>query len=129
MKDLGHLELYDYLTIPWRRRWYFLAALILVLAGAFAVRIHHTRASTTSLSGASGVKVVCDRWPDASSMSQFASDAIRLMDAKTNEEKALAVWRFVRMMSSRTDGNSPREPALNVLIRRKQPDTIDASEP
>ena len=36
MKDLSHWELYDYLVIPWRRRWYFLAGMIIVLAGSFA---------------------------------------------------------------------------------------------
>lgn len=34
MKDLGLWGLYDYLILPWKRRWYFLAATILVLAGA-----------------------------------------------------------------------------------------------
>lgn len=67
---------------------------------------------TLTTTGTSDVKVVCDRWPDASDMGRFASDAIRLMQASTEEQKALAVWRFVRMFSSRTDGNSPREPAL-----------------
>jgi polysaccharide biosynthesis transport protein len=33
MKDLTRWELYDYLTVPWKRRWYFLAVTILVLAG------------------------------------------------------------------------------------------------
>jgi polysaccharide biosynthesis transport protein len=31
MKDISRLEVNDYLTIPWRRRWYFLAAMILVM--------------------------------------------------------------------------------------------------
>jgi polysaccharide biosynthesis transport protein len=34
MKDLTLWELYDYLILPWKRKWYFLAAMILVLAGA-----------------------------------------------------------------------------------------------
>ena len=34
MKDLTLWELYDYLILPWKRRWYFLATLILVLVGA-----------------------------------------------------------------------------------------------
>ncbi len=34
MKDLSLWELYDYLVLPWKRRWYFIAAMILVLAAA-----------------------------------------------------------------------------------------------
>lgn len=63
-------------------------------------------------SGALHVRVVCDRWPDPSNLHRFSLDAIRLMEARTNEEKALAVWRFIRMFSARTDGRNPREPAL-----------------
>jgi polysaccharide biosynthesis transport protein len=32
MKDLTKLEPLDYLKLPWKRRWYFLAAMVLVLA-------------------------------------------------------------------------------------------------
>jgi hypothetical protein len=86
--------------------------LILFIALFVLVLFNQPDASADATSGASGVKVVCDRWPDGSNMSQFSQDAIRLMKATTNEEKALAVWRFIRMWSAWTDGNNPREPAL-----------------
>jgi polysaccharide biosynthesis transport protein len=31
MKDISRLDIFDYLSIPWRRRWYFLAAMILAM--------------------------------------------------------------------------------------------------
>jgi polysaccharide biosynthesis transport protein len=36
MKDISRFEFFDFLTIPWRRRWYFLAAMILVMVGVAA---------------------------------------------------------------------------------------------
>jgi len=63
--------------------------------------------------GAAGeIGVFNDRWPGALDIRQFSLDSIRLLNAKTEEEKALAIWRFTRMWSSRTDGHVPREPAL-----------------
>ena len=59
-----------------------------------------------------GVKVVCDRWPDGSDLRQFGLDAIRLSGAKTEQEKAIAVWRWVRRWSMYTNGNVPTEKAL-----------------
>ena len=61
---------------------------------------------------ATGVKVVCDRWPDGSDLRQFGLDAMRLSDAKTDQEKAIAVWRWVRRWTMYTDGNIPTEKAL-----------------
>lgn len=58
---------------------------------------------------ASNVLVTCDRWPDASDLRQFARDAIRLADARTPEEEALAVWRWIRRFKVHTDGNAPTE--------------------
>jgi len=34
MKDLSRWDLHDYLSVPWKRHWYFLAAMLVVLAGA-----------------------------------------------------------------------------------------------
>src|SRR5262245_30577782 len=36
MKDFTHLEPIEYLRIPWKRRWYFLVATVLVIACASA---------------------------------------------------------------------------------------------
>ena len=61
---------------------------------------------------ASNVRVVCDKWPGSSTIYDFAQDSIRLMGAENNEEKAIALFRFIRMWTSSTDGHIPREPAL-----------------
>ncbi|WP_161635979.1 HEAT repeat domain-containing protein [Desulfonatronovibrio hydrogenovorans] len=59
-----------------------------------------------------GIRIVNERWPDPSTMDSFARDAVRLMGAETSEEKALALFYFIRMFTARTDGNVPREPVL-----------------
>ncbi|MFO7900629.1 MAG: HEAT repeat domain-containing protein [Planctomycetota bacterium] len=56
-----------------------------------------------------GFKVTCDRWPDCTDLRQFGLDAVRIEGAKTNEEKALAVWRWMRRCTMRTNGQSPHE--------------------
>jgi HEAT repeat protein len=58
---------------------------------------------------ATGVKVVCDRWPDGSDLRQFGQDAMRLSGATTPQEQAIAVWRWVRRWTMYTDGNVPTE--------------------
>jgi len=58
---------------------------------------------------ATNVKVVCDRWPDCTDLRQFGLDAVRIEGATTNEDKALAVWRWMRRCTMRTDGHAPRE--------------------
>jgi len=45
---------------------------------------------------ADDVWVSCDRWPDGSDAHRFGLDAVRLSGAKTDHEKALAVYRWVR---------------------------------
>jgi hypothetical protein len=62
---------------------------------------------------ATDVTVVCDRWPDGSDLRQFGLDAIRLSGAKTEHEKCLAVWRWVRRFTMCTDGTPPLEPLDN----------------
>lgn len=93
-------------------RWK-LVVLSAIVGVTIFTQMRRISAQDVIVSGASKIKVVCNRWPDGSSMSQFSTDAIRLMNAQTNEQKALAVWRFIRMWSAWTDGNVPREPALN----------------
>lgn len=63
-------------------------------------------------STARNIQITCDQWPSRYSFQDFAQDAFRLTDAQTKEEKALALFRFIRMWTSATDGNVPREPAL-----------------
>ncbi|MCX7591521.1 MAG: HEAT repeat domain-containing protein [Kiritimatiellae bacterium] len=65
------------------------------------------------------IKVVCDRWPDGSSLQQFALDAIRLSDAQTEKDKALAVLRWMRRWTMFTDGTPPMERGQAVLDEMK----------
>ena len=44
------------------------------------------------------LKVLCDRWPDTSTFSEFAADVFRLEGARTDEEKALAAWKWTRRL-------------------------------
>ncbi len=59
---------------------------------------------------ATNVTVVCDRWPDCSDLRQFSLDAIRLSGAKTEQEKAQAVWRWMRRVKLQTNGQAPCDP-------------------
>ncbi len=58
---------------------------------------------------ATNICVVNDRWPDAGSPESFGRDAIRLASAETEEEQAIAVWRFIQQMTE--VGTVPKEPA------------------
>ena len=57
---------------------------------------------------ATDVWVSCDRWPDGSDARRFGLDAIRLSGARTDHEKALAVYRWVRrwMIYNNSNGSS-----------------------
>jgi len=63
--------------------------------------------------GAVSVKVVNDRWVDTSSLRNFGESATRLMNARTNEEKAVAIWRFIQQCTGVT-GTVPKEPAYGL---------------
>ena len=58
---------------------------------------------------ATNVTVVCDRWPDGSDLRQFGLDTARLSGAKTDHEKCLAVWQWVRRCTMCTNGTPPLE--------------------
>lgn len=61
---------------------------------------------------AENINIVSNRWPDSSDIKQFSEDAIRLMNAVSYEEKAIAIWRFIRMFTAYTTGVTPKEPKL-----------------
>ena len=61
---------------------------------------------------AENINIVSNRWPDSSDIKQFSEDAIRLMNAVSHEEKAIAIWRFIRMFTAYTTGVIPKEPKL-----------------
>ena len=70
---------------------------------------------------ATDVWVSCDRWPDGSDVRRFGLDAIRLSGAKTDHEKAMAVYRWVRRWMIFT-GNGKGAPAERLTPRlRKHP--------
>jgi hypothetical protein len=53
---------------------------------------------------ARNVWVSCDRWPDGSDLRRFGLDAIRLCNAKTDHERCLAVYRWIRRWMICPDG-------------------------
>ena len=62
---------------------------------------------------ARNITVSCDRWPNTSSLKRFGEDSARIAGAKTNEEKAVAVWRFIQQTTE--VGSPPREPAHGIF--------------
>jgi HEAT repeat protein len=69
---------------------------------------------------AEGVTVVSDRWPDGSDLRRFGLDAARLSGAKTDHDRAIAVWRWVRRWKLHTDGNPPTESFRNPVQSAKR---------
>ncbi len=69
---------------------------------------------------AQGVTVVSDRWPDGSDLRQFGLDAARLSGAKTDHQRAIAVWRWIRRWKLHTDGNPPTENLRNPIQSSKK---------
>ena len=61
---------------------------------------------------AQDIHIVSSRWPNSSDIRQFSLDAIRLTGAETYEEKAVAIWRFIRMWTAYTTGKIPKESKL-----------------
>ncbi len=92
---------------------------VLALLVAFAAPVGQALAAETGPGlpriPARNIKVVCDRWPDGSSLRQFALDAIRLSGAKTDKERALAVFRWMRRWTMFTNGRAPKERGRSVL--------------
>ncbi|MCG3178455.1 MAG: hypothetical protein BIFFINMI_00782 [Phycisphaerae bacterium] len=84
--------------------------LLLVSAIALLFGAHVLAAGDRPASAITGVRVTCDRWPDARDLRQFGLDACRLENAKTDTDKALAVWRWIRHLSTSTNGHIPEEP-------------------
>jgi len=63
--------------------------------------------------GANDLKIVCNNWPDTSALRDFGESSIRIFQAKTNEEKAMAIWRSIQHLTVAT-GVIPKEPALGI---------------
>ena len=63
--------------------------------------------------GASGVNVICSNWPATLSLQDFGESSVRIFRARTDEEKAIAVWRSIQHLTTAT-GVIPKEPALGI---------------
>jgi HEAT repeat protein len=88
----------------------------LLLMGAAMAETRADEAAGPALSSrvclapaAEDFKIVNDRWPDASSERTFALDAVRLNGAKTDQDKALAIWQWMRRCTVRMLA-APQEP-------------------
>ncbi|MGQ9661105.1 MAG: HEAT repeat domain-containing protein [Kiritimatiellia bacterium] len=92
--------------------------LILLVALTFC-RLLPTSVGAAERPVVKNIKVVCDRWPDGSTLRQFALDAIRLSEARTEKEKAVAVLRWMRRWTMFTDGTPPVERGQAVLDEMK----------
>jgi hypothetical protein len=64
-----------------------------------------------SIYEAEGITISCDRWPDSTSLERFGNDSIRITGARTHEEKAIAVWRYIQHLTAATS-TVPKEPSL-----------------
>ena len=67
----------------------------------------------SSSNGVNGLKILCNHWPDTSTLRDFGENSIRIFQAKSNEEKAIAVWRSIQHLTVATDV-IPKEPALGI---------------
>jgi succinoglycan biosynthesis transport protein ExoP len=116
MKDFSHLELWDYLRIPWKRRWYFLAGTVIILAATATIawlRPNYYRSETRIVAESA---TVLDDQLSASAVRDRAEEranAIRqLLESRTI---LIRIIEEFRLRSS--DTSIPMEDAL-VNIRR-----------
>ncbi|MCG3177775.1 MAG: hypothetical protein BIFFINMI_00095 [Phycisphaerae bacterium] len=62
-----------------------------------------------------GLKVVSSNWPDATSLADFGRDAARIEHATTDEQRAIACWRWMRRCTTFTGSGPPCEPGQGYL--------------
>ena len=67
----------------------------------------------SSSNGLNGLKIVSNNWPDTSTLKDFGESSIRIFQAKSNEEKAIAIWRSIQHLTVATNV-IPKEPALGI---------------
>lgn len=113
MKDIKKLEPLDYLKIPWRWRWYFLAAMFVVLAGA------STYAWLTPNSYRSETRIVVDSATvldngtiSANAMEERANSIRQLLESRKMLQQIIEEFRL-----RPTDTTIPMEDAL-ISIRK-----------
>jgi hypothetical protein len=71
-----------------------------------------------AFSGATNLKLACDRWPDTTSLADFGNTSATIMSATSNEEKAIAVWRMIQQCTDSIYSSSivAREPAYGITF-------------
>jgi polysaccharide biosynthesis transport protein len=98
MKDISRFELFDYLSIPWRRRWYFLATmlLILVVVVVFAWMRPNLYRSETRIFVESATLLDDPLSPDAArDRTEERTNAIRqLLESRTILERIVEEFRL-----------------------------------
>lgn len=90
-----------------------LLAVVAFFAGSVQADPPDFKTPVCSQPAVTDLKITNDRWPDASSPRQFALDAIRLENAKTDQEKAIALWLWIRRFTMYTNGTAPAERGPN----------------
>ena len=63
--------------------------------------------------GVNSLKIVCNNWPDVSTLKDFGESSINIYQAKSNEEKAIAIWRSIQHLTVAISV-VPKEPALGI---------------
>ena len=88
----------------------------ILLGAIFTVLFIPTSVVLAAPGGATNIKVTSDRWPDTSSLPNFGESSAKLMQASTNEEKAIALWRMIQQTTHTNYGGSiiAREPAYKI---------------
>jgi hypothetical protein len=67
----------------------------------------------SSSNGVNGLKIVCNNWPDTSTLKDFGESSIKILQAKSNEERAIAIWRSNQHLTVATSV-IPKERALGI---------------
>jgi HEAT repeat protein len=82
---------------------------LMLTSGAYGADVPQITKGVCFKPAVTDFKVTSGRWPDCTDLKQFGLDAARIEGAKTNEEKALAVWRWMRRCTMRTNGRGPND--------------------
>jgi hypothetical protein len=67
----------------------------------------------SSSNGVNDLRILSNNWPDASTLKDFGESSDKIFQAKSNEEKAVAIWRSIQHLTVATNV-IPREPALGI---------------
>ena len=76
----------------------------------FLILLHPGISSSNDVNG---LRILCNNWPDTSTLKDFGESSIKAFQAKSHEEKAIAVWRSIQHLTV-TTSVIPKEPALGI---------------